>query len=185
MVWCLYCQLWREFTPSSIFLLLTKVNKCYGWLLLQFDISVVLIISWNYKEYNIYTRKSFYKSIPNSEYFEVECWLINKGFCVFLVDVFEHLLLRKTDILKTFEGISSKVWRNTLAWRAKGCKVYMFRETFILAFIFSCLLSTKPCLRFLLNCFVQEIKGFYQSSFRNNVDFRDIMNVCPNISAKN
>ena len=51
--------------------------------------------------------------------------------------------------------------------------------------IFSCLSSTKLCLRFLLNCFVREIKGFYQSSLRNEVDFRDIMNVSPNILAKN
>ena len=51
--------------------------------------------------------------------------------------------------------------------------------------IFICFLSTKPCLRFLLNCFVQEIKGFYQGSLGNEVDFRDIMNVSPNILAKN
>ena len=51
--------------------------------------------------------------------------------------------------------------------------------------VFSCLSSTKPCLRFLLNCFVREIKGFYQSSLGNEVDFRDTMNVSPNILAKN
>ena len=51
--------------------------------------------------------------------------------------------------------------------------------------VFSCLSSTKPCLRFLLNCFVREIKGFYQSSFGNEVDFRNIMNVSLNILAKN
>ena len=52
--------------------------------------------------------------------------------------------------------------------------------------IFSCFSSTKCCLRFLLNCFVQEIKGFfYQSSLGNEVDFRDIMDVSPNILAKN
>ena len=28
-------------------------------------------------------------------------WLINKGMCVFLFDVFKHLLLRKTGVLKT------------------------------------------------------------------------------------
>ena len=28
-------------------------------------------------------------------------WLINKGMCVLLFDVFKHLLLRKTDVLKT------------------------------------------------------------------------------------
>ena len=51
--------------------------------------------------------------------------------------------------------------------------------------VFSCLSSTKPCLRFLLICFAREIKGFYQSSLGNEVDFMDIMNVSPNILAKN
>ena len=51
--------------------------------------------------------------------------------------------------------------------------------------VFSCLSSTKPCLRFLLICFAREIKGFYQSSLGNEVDFRDIMNVSLNILAKN
>ena len=45
--------------------------------------------------------------------------------------------------------------------------------------VFSCLSSTKPCLRFLLICFVREIKGFYQSSLENEVDFRDITNIPP------
>ena len=48
----------------------------------------------------------------------------------------------------------------------------------------SCLSSTKPCLRFILNCFFLEIKGFYQSSIGNEVDFRGIRNVSPNILAK-
>ena len=50
---------------------------------------------------------------------------------------------------------------------------------------FRCLSSTKPCLRFHLSYFVREIKGFYQSSLGNEVDFRDIMKVSPNILAKN
>ena len=33
--------------------------------------------------------------------------------------------------------------------------------------------------------FVREIKGFYQSSLGNEVDYRDIINVSPNILAKN
>ena len=37
----------------------------------------------------------------------------------------------------------------------------------------------------LLICFDREIKGFYQSSLENEVDFMDIMNVSPNILAKN
>ena len=74
-----------------------------------------------------------------------------------------------------------KIWRNALA--LKGKKVQgIFGETFILA-VFSSCYSTKPCLRFLLICFVREIKGFYQSSLRNEIDFRDIMNVSPNILA--
>ena len=51
--------------------------------------------------------------------------------------------------------------------------------------VFSCLLSTKLCLRFLLICFDREIEGFYQSSLGNEVDFTDIMNVSPNIMSKN
>ena len=49
---------------------------------------------------------------------------------------------------------------------------------------FSCLSSTKPCLRFLLIYFSRKIKGFYQSSLGNEVDFRNIMNVSPNICQK-
>ena len=51
--------------------------------------------------------------------------------------------------------------------------------------VFSCLLSTKASLRFLLICFTQKKKGFYQTSLGNLIDFRDIMNVSPNILAKN
>ena len=66
----------------------------------------------------------------------------------------------------------------------KGTR-YIQRNVYIGTIVFSCFSSTKPCLRFLLNCFVREIKGFYQSSFENEVDFRDIMNVFLNIFAKN
>ena len=50
--------------------------------------------------------------------------------------------------------------------------------------VFSCLSSTKPCLRLLFIHFALEIKGFYQSSLENGVNFRHIMNVSPNILAK-
>ena len=30
-------------------------------------------------------------------------WLINKGMCGLLLDTFKHLLLRKTDTLKTYQ----------------------------------------------------------------------------------
>ena len=51
--------------------------------------------------------------------------------------------------------------------------------------IFSCLSSAKRCLRILLIYFTREIKGFYQSSLGNEVDFRDIMNVSQNVLPKN
>ena len=60
------------------------------------------------------------------------------------------------------------------------------RENFCFgAIFFSCPSSTKSCLRFLLICFDREIKGIYQSSLRNEVDYTDIMNVFPNILTKN
>ena len=45
--------------------------------------------------------------------------------------------------------------------------------------------SIKWCLRLLLICFAREIKSFCQSSVGNEVYFRDIMNVSPNILVKN
>ena len=69
-------------------------------------------------------------------------------------------------------------------WRAKRHKIYSGKRLFW-HIIFSCLSSTKLCLRFLLYYFFREIKGFYQSSFGNEIDFRDVMNVSPNILAKN
>ena len=41
--------------------------------------------------------------------------------------------------------------------------------------VFSCLSSTKPCLRFLLIFLIGRSKGFYQSSLGKKVDFTDII----------
>ena len=62
---------------------------------------------------------------------------------------------------------------------------YIRENNYFGIIIFSCLSSTKQDLRFLSNCFALEIKGFYRSSLGNKVDFRDIMNLSPNILAKN
>ena len=66
-------------------------------------------------------------------------WLINKGMCVLLFDVFKYLLLRKTDVLKTCRKskfLGKKIWRNTLALRSK--KVHgIFGKTFILVLLSS------------------------------------------------
>ena len=61
---------------------------------------------------------------------------------------------------------------------------YIRRNIYIGIIVFSCLSSTKVCLRFLINCFVREVKDFCQSSFGNEVGFRDIMNVSLNLLTK-
>ena len=67
--------------------------------------------------------------------------------------------------------------------KQKGTR-YIRENAYFGIIMFCCLSSTKLCLSFFLNCFLPEIKGFYQSSLGNSVDFRDIMNVSPNILAK-
>ena len=77
--------------------------------------------------------------------------------------------------------LRKKIWKNALALKSKKVPV-IFRETLILGLLSSAVFnSTKPCLRFLLICFAQNIKAFYHRSSGNEVDFRDIMNVSPNI----
>ena len=110
-------------------------------------------------------------------------WLIKKGMRALLFDVFKYLLLRKSDVLKTCRKSTFLGKKCTSFEEQKGTR-YIRENVYFGIIIFSCLSSTKPCLRFLLNCFVREIKGFYQSSLGNEVDFRDIMNVSPNILAK-
>ena len=115
-------------------------------------------------------------------------WLLNEGMCVLLFDVFKHLLLRKTDVLKTCRKskfLGKKIWRNALALKSKKVQG-IFGETFILALFSSSVFRLqKPSLRFLLSCSVREIKDFYQSSLGNELDFRDIMNASPKILPKN
>ena len=94
----------------------------------------------------------------------------------------KHLLLTKTDVVKTSILSERKFEEMHYLWRAKR---YIRGNVYFGIIVFSCLSSTKPCLRFLLICFDQEIKGFCQSSFRIEVDFTDIINVSPNMLAKN
>ena len=66
----------------------------------------------------------------------------------------------------------------------KGTR-YIRGNVYFRIIVFRYLSSTKPYLRFFLICFAREVKGFYQSSLGNEVDFRDIMNISPNILAEN
>ena len=75
-----------------------------------------------------------------------------------------------------------KVCRNALAFNSREVQG-IFGKTFLLALLSSAVFR-QPCLRLFLICFTWEIKGFYQSSLGNEIDFGDIMNVSPNILAK-
>ena len=55
--------------------------------------------------------------------------------CVLLSDVFNHLLLNKTDVLKTCQKsifLGKKIWRNALALKSEKLQGG-FGKTFILA----------------------------------------------------
>ena len=86
---------------------------------------------------------------------------------------FSKLRFSRKDILKKCTNFKSKKIQGIL-----GERLY-WHYRLQLSFVY------KPCLRFVLNRFVRETKGFYQGSFRNEVDFSDLMNVFLNILAKN
>ena len=71
----------------------------------------------------------------------------------------------------------------TIFEEQKGTR-YIWGNIYFGVIVFSCLLSAKLCLKFLLICFTREVKGFSQSSLGNEVDFRDIMNASQKILAK-
>ena len=56
---------------------------------------------------------------------------------VLLFDVFKHLLLRKTEVLKTYRKsrfLGKKIWRNALNLKSKKVQD-IFGKTFILALL--------------------------------------------------
>ena len=58
---------------------------------------------------------------------------------VLLFDVFKHLLLRKTDVLKTCRKskfLGKKIWRNALALKSKKVQA-MFKKMFTSVLLFS------------------------------------------------
>ena len=96
----------------------------------------------------------------------------------------KRLLLRKTDVLKTWILSERKFEEMHCLWRAKMYKVYSRKRLFWqyrlqLSFVY------KSVSQISFICFDWEKKGFYQSSKGNEVDFTDIMNVSSNILAKN
>ena len=87
--------------------------------------------------------------------------------------------MKKTDVLKTCRKENLK---KCTSFEEQKDTRYIRGNLYFGIIVFSCLSSTKLCLQ---NCFAREIKGFYQSSLGNEVDFKDIMNFSLNISAKN
>ena len=97
----------------------------------------------------------------------------------YLLYYYEKLTLSK---LQFYRG--ENLNKCTTFEEQKGTR-YICGNVYFGSIVFSCLSSTKLCLRFLLICFDREIEGLYQSYLGNKVDLTDIMNVSPNILAKN
>ena len=92
--------------------------------------------------------------------------------------------MRKTDILKTcwkIKFLVKKIWRNALALKSKKVQGIL-RETFW-HYHLQLLFAYKTVSQISFN-FSWETKGFYQRFWGNEVDFRDVINVSPNILAK-
>ena len=67
--------------------------------------------------------------------------------CVLLFDVFKHLLLRKTDVLKTCRKskfLGKKIWTNALTLKSKKVQG-IFEGTFILALSSSAVFRLQNC----------------------------------------
>ena len=97
----------------------------------------------------------------------------------------KHLLLKKLTFSKLRFYRKENLKRCTTLEEQEGTRY--IRETFGIALLSSAIFRLrKLCLRFLLLIGLDwEIKGFYQSSVGNEVDFTDIMNASPNILTKN
>ena len=104
--------------------------------------------------------------------------------CILLFDGFKHLLLRKTDILKICRKskfFRKKIWRNALLLKNINLEGIL-GKTFILALLSSAVYHIHDCVSDFFEIILFSIKkGF----LGNEVNFRDIMNVSPNILAKN
>ena len=95
------------------------------------------------------------------------------------------MLLKKTDVLKTSIFTERKFEEMHQLWREKWYKVYSGKQLFWhyhlqLSFLHKAMSQNS------FNLFFSgDERLLYQCSLGNEVDFTDIMNVFPNISAKN
>ena len=90
--------------------------------------------------------------------------------CVLLFGVFKHLLQEKTDVLKTCQKIKflrKKSFKKCTHFEEQKGTSYTNGNVYFGIIDFSCLSSTKTCLRLFLICFAREIRDFYQSFLGN------------------
>ena len=70
--------------------------------------------------------------------------------CVLLFDAFKNLLLRKTEVLKTYQIsklLGKKIWRNVQALKSKKVQG-IFGKTFILALLYSSVFCLQNCVSY-------------------------------------
>ena len=92
--------------------------------------------------------------------------------CVLLFYIFKHLLLRKTDVLKTCRKskfLGKKMWRNALALKSKKVQGIFGKKPILTLLSLAVFLPQSRVSDFFKNYFVPEIKCFYQSSLWNEV----------------
>ena len=77
----------------------------------------------------------------------------------FIIIIIKHLVLRKTHVLKTSIFSERNLKKYTSFEEEKGTRDIRGKVYFGII-IFSCLSSTKPCLRFLLICFTRLLSEF-------------------------
>ena len=79
-------------------------------------------------------------------------WLMNKGMCVLLFHGFKHLLLRKTDVLKTCRKskfLGKKICRNALAYKVYSGKPSVYKTLSQISFKLFCMGDKKLLSEFL------------------------------------
>ena len=127
------------------------------------------LLKWNTTSIHLYTLYCFKK----------------KNRCS-LVQLKKYIVMISTEC-QTFtieKNWRSQNWLKCNSFEKQNGTRYIAGNVYFGIIIFSCLSSAKQSLRFLLICFVREIKGFYRSLLGNEVDFTDIMNIYLNVLAK-
>ena len=107
--------------------------------------------------------------------------------CVLLFDVLKHLLLRKTDVLKTCGKVhllEKKFWRNVLALRSKKVQG-IFGKMFILTLLSSAVFRLQNHVSGVFKIFFSGDKKLLSEFLRKWGWFQEYSELSPNVLAKN